>query len=411
MAQNPASTGAERGFLPRLAAHFGRKLPSARYIPELDGLRCLTVALVVLFHTHHLFLDGSESLQAEAALAQNGIHLPNFFIAKGWFGVQIFFVLSGLVAALPYASHFLRGSPKPHLQTYFRRRLLRIAAPYLIVLTFLFLYSGLITGGQSFLNEWDHYGAGLILAHTLFYNGALNPILPVSWTLEIEIQFFLLAPFLCQFLSIPQPWLRRSALLSLIFFSPKLAIFLNELHPSPFWGHSLIGQLCYFSSGLLLADLYTSFWRDSPPRHGLHWDAIGICIWPFAFVLTEWWTAWEWKPLVLMIGFIAILRGHFLRTLLSHPALTTIGALCYTIFLTHMWLLGLLNHFVIQPLFRVVPGQWPLNYLPMMTLLLLTFALCSLLFLVIEKPFNRPARSRPAPDEPPVQPPRNAASA
>jgi peptidoglycan/LPS O-acetylase OafA/YrhL len=44
----------------RILAPFQRRTSSGRYLPEIDGLRCLAVVLVVLFHSHGFFTSGSE---------------------------------------------------------------------------------------------------------------------------------------------------------------------------------------------------------------------------------------------------------------------------------------------------------------------------------------------------------------
>ncbi|WP_346187620.1 acyltransferase [Rubritalea halochordaticola] len=372
----------------RFLSLFGRTTSSGRYVPEIDGLRCLAIVLVVLFHCHYFFLDGSEKMNAADALDNRGLHLINFIIAKGWFGVQIFFVISGMVLALPYASHYLTGSRKPQLKRYFRRRLIRIEAPYLLTLTLFFLYYTLMNGGDYFINNLPHYGAGLIYAHTLFYDGALNPVLTVSWTLEIEVQFYLLAPLLCSLFAIKPAIIRRLCFMALALVSTYFSGWCNALYSSGFWGHSLIGQFSYFIVGLLLADLYISYWQDTTSAYAKIWDAVGLLVWPLAFILIEYSPWIEWKPFALLIGFTAVLRGHYLRKLFSIPWITAIGAMCYTIYLFHSFLFyQLVRPHIIDRLIPITPGEWPFNYLTMFILGGITIAFCSIIFLVVEKPF------------------------
>ena len=51
-------------------------------------------------------------------------------IGFGFAGVDVFFVLSGFLLALPFARHALGAGPRPHLGRYFRRRLLRVFPAY-----------------------------------------------------------------------------------------------------------------------------------------------------------------------------------------------------------------------------------------------------------------------------------------
>ena len=124
----------------RILAPFQRRTSSGRYLPEIDGLRCLAVVLVVLFHSHGFFTSGSEPSTVPELLATDPgtalLHMPHALMGRGWFGVQIFFLISGLVLSLPYAAHYLKGEEKPLVKNYFKRRLIRIEIPYVLALTF-----------------------------------------------------------------------------------------------------------------------------------------------------------------------------------------------------------------------------------------------------------------------------------
>lgn len=372
----------------RLLSTFGRVTSSGRYIPEIDGLRFLAIVLVMLFHSHYFFLDGSEAMNNKDALAENGLHLLNYFVAKGWFGVQIFFVISGMVLALPYAAHYFEGGRKPELKRYFRRRLIRIETPYFITLTFFYLL-GITLYGNPISKELSNYLAGLLYAHTLFYDGALNPVLTVAWTLEVEIQFYLLAPFLCRLLAIQATPNRRIILLGSIFLSTYFSGWMSQLIPSSIWGHSIVGQLSYFLVGILLADLYINEWQNKPLQKLTKvWDIVGCVAWPLCFVVTEYSPWVDWRPIMLLIAFTAVLRGHYLRAVFSLKWVTTIGAMCYTLYLFHSFFFhSILKPHLFDPYICMTPGDWPYNYLIMFLMSALTIPLCGLVFLLVEKPF------------------------
>lgn len=136
-----------------------------------------------------------------------------------------------MVLALPFASHYLQGADRPKVKDYFRRRLIRIEVPYIITLTFFLFYA--VTFQDRLWNEMlPRYFAGLIYSHSLIYDGALNPLLWVSWSLEIEIQFYLLAPLLCTVFKIPNTLLRRGILLLAILFIEPCVDAANAAFPS-----------------------------------------------------------------------------------------------------------------------------------------------------------------------------------
>src|ERR1035438_8597101 len=82
-------------------------------IKELDGLRAIAILLVLGCH-----------YQGFAPLLYG---LPEF----GWFGVDIFFVLSGYLITTILLG--LRDQPKPY-QTFYSRRAIRIFPPYFAAL-------------------------------------------------------------------------------------------------------------------------------------------------------------------------------------------------------------------------------------------------------------------------------------
>lgn len=375
---------------------FTRVTSSGRYIPEVDGLRCLAIVLVVFFHSHHLFRTGNEPVTAaemsEAGWTSALTFLPNFFFAKGWFGVPIFFVISGMVLALPFAAHYLQGTNRPKVRDYFRRRLIRIEIPYIIALTFFLLYA--ITFQDRLWSDMlPRYFAGLIYSHSLIYDGALNPLLWVSWTLEIEIQFYLLAPLLCTVFKIQNALTRRSILFLAIVLIDPLVNAGNSALPSVIWRESILDHLAYFFAGLLLADLYLSpkfkAIRANPAAY--LWDLIGFVAWPTAFLLLELPLTSTAKSFTLIAAFLAmmaVLTGPTFRRVFSNRWISAVGMMCYTIYLFHNFLI----YSILQPfLFSkfVTEGNWPWNLVLIFLMLIGCLILSGLLFLVVEKPFAR----------------------
>jgi peptidoglycan/LPS O-acetylase OafA/YrhL len=78
----------------RLARRLSRRTTSGRYIAEIDGLRFVAIAMVVLFHAQ---LRLNEAFGAQVGPPPAPHNLGDVAIAQGRFGVHLFFVISGFI--------------------------------------------------------------------------------------------------------------------------------------------------------------------------------------------------------------------------------------------------------------------------------------------------------------------------
>ncbi|QQL45358.1 acyltransferase family protein [Sulfuriroseicoccus oceanibius] len=368
----------------QLMARFARVTSSGNYMPEVDGLRFIAIMAVVLFHAHILFFK--EAIPSGITWTP-GWDWLGFAVGQGWFGVQVFFVISGFVLGLPFAAHHLKGRKPVDMKNYYLRRSVRIGVPYIIALT-----SGLIVHCAMNGNPWSdglpHWAAGMLYSHSLFYDGGLNPLLFVSWTLEIEIQFYLLAPFLCSVFKLKSAVVRRLVLLAGVFGIHALVGEGMFYFPSQLWKHSILGQIQFFLIGILLSDLYVSRWSESPSARWW-WDVVGTAAWlwiPFALKIPA---MDRWLPILLLVAFTAVMRGRWLKALLSQPLVATIGGMCYSIYLFHGAALYWVTYNVTIPLFGFEKGDWPFNLLPLAFTVVLTLAACAVAYQLIERPTMR----------------------
>ena len=364
-----------------------RVTSSGKYIPEIDGLRFLAIMPVVLFHVRNSLLVKSG---ASYALPPETDWLAGL-TAHGHYGVQLFFVISGFVLALPFAAHHLKGAPAVKLKSYYLRRLTRLEPPY--VLCLLICFGLFIWLGKGTLQTlFPNLAAGLFYSHSLVY-GTHNPLNLVTWSLEIEIQFYLLVPLLTGLFAIREKWQRRGLL---IFACLVLVIGQSLFFPAE--GRlalSILNFLQYFLIGFLLADVYLSDWQESP-RHQLRWDAVSLIGWP----LLLWLFAWPnltslLLPFMLFWLYYSVFRSRHVRRLLTLPLLTVIGGMCYTIYLIHFQVISFVRQ-LFSPL--KISEHFSVNFLLELPIFLFILAIMSIAFFVsIERPCMRkdwPARLR-----------------
>src|SRR5690606_17688210 len=136
---------------------------------------------------------------------------------EGGIGVDVFFAISGFILALPFAKHHLFATPPVSIKGYFTRRITRLEPPYVISLTILLGVHILILH-ESFREMLPHYLASLFYVHGFVYD-EWSRINPVAWSLEVEVQFYILAPLLAMVFKIPGKVQRRSVIVGIILLS------------------------------------------------------------------------------------------------------------------------------------------------------------------------------------------------
>ena len=168
-------------------------------IIELDGLRGLAVLSVVLAH---YFGEVNHRI---------------FVFDLGWLGVDLFFVLSGFLIGGILIDN--RGSAT-FFSTFYIRRALRIFPIYYLVLILALAFSD-TAGGHSWADP--HFPAVVYATYAQNIMSALSGLDGKSfqplWTLAVEEQFYLLAPFFIYFCP---PRFLSKIIVAMIFAAPAL---------------------------------------------------------------------------------------------------------------------------------------------------------------------------------------------
>jgi peptidoglycan/LPS O-acetylase OafA/YrhL len=220
--------------------------------------------------------------------------------------------------------------------------------------------------------------AGLFYQHTLIF-GEPNVVNGVLWSLEIEVQFYVLAPLLALLFTMPKP-VRRGCMAALIVLSAAMAYGFDDVTRVRL---SIVGQLQFFLVGFLLADWYTTERRaDAQPR--LRWDL--LCIAGFcALGCMDSLALRTLMPAAILLAYLGMLRGGVAIRFFRNPWVVTIGGMCYTIYMYHFTVLVIFGRL----LSRYTTGKGLLAA-PLMQILAiggLTLAFCSIAFVLFERPF------------------------
>jgi peptidoglycan/LPS O-acetylase OafA/YrhL len=360
--------------------HLSRETSSGRFIPEMDGLRFVAIAMVVLFHLNGYLL-------AKSSLHHSGSLLQSDWLAQiafvGFRGVELFFVISGFILGLPFAAHHLKGAARINLRKYYLRRLTRLEPPYFVTVLLLFVLA-LWVQGKTAADLYPHLAASLCYLHNMIY-GSPSSVIGVAWSLEIEIQFYVLVPFLTFLFAIRRRWFRRLFLVATIL--GVLSAQSLFLPPSGTASLSILAYLQFFLIGFLLADVFIADWEEAPQSNP-YWDIAAVVGWPLLFLTLHSDTPAHWLfPFLVFLLYCAAFRGSWSRRIFSNPCITVIGGMCYSIYLIHYEVISAVGRFT-----KGIAEGFPYwAYLLVQLALIGTSILfiCGFYFVLLEKPCMR----------------------
>ncbi len=294
---------------------------STRYFSALDGLRALSAALVVTWHTRDS---------------------PLHFL-QGERGVTVFFVLSGyLITMLALREEEKVGQLS--IKGFFLRRVFRILPLYYVVLAGYALSVYLFDTDKA-----DDFNASL--PYYLLYMSEIPLLLKEisapfnhSWSLGIEEKFYVVWPFVAfavmarSRFRLPFALITGSALLAGGLYWTDFGHPYALLEP---YGHLLIGTALAFA-------LHNPKWFDRLGflrNSAVYWLLGVVCI---AVGLTEARWAFEFLafPTALFVGALVLQPKHAISKVLALRPLAWLGSLSYAVYLIHPAVLGLAERFV-----------------------------------------------------------------
>lgn len=326
-------------------------------IPSLDGLRAVSIGLVLLSH-----LSGAENFP----ITEEVLNIGNV-------GVRVFFIISGFLITTILLNE-VEKSGTVNLAKFFYRRTLRIFPPYyffLFTVGFLSLYG--VFSIQ--LNEW--------LA-AAFYVSNFAPVsnweIGHTWSLAVEEQFYLLMPAILLLLGKRRTFF---VLCLVVVLCPviRLGTFMWYQHTDLRWAlYGFQANADSLALGCLLAFARERLWNNNLYRKLMYSKLFFIL--PVAAIGLNYFVE---RPkiyffviiaavnlcIVLCIDWAVTFYDGFIGKILNARPLVYVGTLSYSIYL---W----------QQLFLKHNSPSPLHSFPINLVLLTVCALAS--YYLIEKP-------------------------
>ncbi|HEY8583052.1 MAG TPA: acyltransferase [Capillimicrobium sp.] len=306
--------------------------PPRSQIDQLDGVRAVAVLAVMAFHVRLLH--------------------------EGYWGVDVFFVLSGMLITGILVGEFDR-SGTVRLGRFYHRRLLRLYPALVAMLVVLSPFGVHLAQFGTWPEWWESVGVALtytgnlaILLEDVQYLGALTPV----WSLAVEMQFYLVWPLALLWL------LRRRvdrraltigtavlalALLSLFWLlqttpNPTLGIAPSYFRPDARFGELLVGCALALALSLRRGERLSPV-ADRALSAGA---ALGLGGFLLGAALHDRWGSMVPVPVVVLSSALLLARlvtsdRAILSRLLRLPPLPQLGRISYAMYLWQVPLLWL----------------------------------------------------------------------
>ncbi|MEJ0081033.1 MAG: acyltransferase [Puia sp.] len=334
----------------------------------IDTLRGLAALYVVIFHIIRI---------PYPILPYPLILHPIFDI--GFTGVTLFFIVSAFTLCLTLDG---RTAESHWIPKFYFRRAARILPLYYVWLATMAVYE---FGPNIIHQKWPLFSFTFFLYN--FQVGLQKGIVPASWTLGVEMIFYLIFPFLFMFANN----LKKASLL----FFPLLIISFIHFHytdavPDYEAGYSLFHQLPVFCLGIMTYWLYKNY------LPGITKAKQTAYVFFAGFFIIYFISAWFRTPLgkfiicPLAVAYSFLLLGLSLmhRNPIVNRVSIFLGLISYSLYLNHPRVIVIL-----KPVYRIIYG-WHIKGFLMLPIcifvtLILLVPLSWLTYLLIEKPGSK----------------------
>lgn len=340
---------------------------SLAYRPEVDGLRCIAVLIVILNH------------------------LNIFGFAGGFVGVDVFFVISGYLITSIILKEIKNGEFS--FSRFYKRRVIRLAPAYFIVvlvtafIAYMFMLPQELHNFSVSVFYSTFFSANFYMWNAVggyFGSGADTTPLLHLWSLAVEEQFYLFWPIVIVFV---YRFFKGVKLFLFIFVILLLALIFSE------WGAVNYRAAAYYLMptrafelimGAMLALIPSAFFLRTPLTLRMILGGIGMGLIFYGSVFFD---SSTWYPGVnalfpcigtfLVIAFVWS-RDPFIGYILSSRIFVGIGKISYPAYLWHWPIIAFLNLQLVE-----------LTAFVSFAVLGLTFSLAYLSYQFVEKPARR----------------------
>ncbi len=281
-----------------------------------------------------------QALRALAVLAVVVCHMNPSWLPGGYLGVDIFFVISGFVI-----TQLLLSAKDVHLGKFWLQRIFRILPAYAVMLAVVAPLAAMVFVPENFSQFSGSWIKSLLFVSNQYfssYGDYFSPLLteqPLlhTWSLAVEMQFYLIYPFLILFL------LRYRALWVLLVvtalgFGYAQWAWMQASTHAPLY-YALLIRAPEFLFGCALSAYANRLNAVYSKRFGLVFTLLGFSMIILSLIFIDERLFSPLSALVVCVGVVLVIAGRVEQGAISafynHRLILLVGILSYSIYLWH----------------------------------------------------------------------------
>ncbi|ANF28065.1 acetyltransferase [Stutzerimonas stutzeri] len=300
-----------------------------------------------------------QGLRAIAVLAVMVYHLDELLLPSGFVGVDVFFVISGFIIT----SLIIQRREGFDWAGFYWSRIKRIAPAYFLMLVVVALFSSVLFLPADYNTFWESLKAASSFSSNTYFADFGSYFAPSvhelpllhTWSLAVEMQFYLLWPVLVCFVPLRflKPTLFLLTLGLLIWSEHRLAE--SDGHALYF---SLLARIPEFMIGALVALSTSQYFIYVKYRSWL--GVVGALLLVISFVFIDVQDFPGARVLLPCLGTALIIAANHgpVSTLLATKSLVWLGGISYSLYLWHWPILAFIRYYTgrydLEPIWTAV---------------------------------------------------------
>ena len=368
------------------------------YIPVLDGVRAVSVLIVVWYHFW----------QQSWLMPIWGDFNVDWIPRNGSILVDMMILLSGFSLFLPHAKEMVYGDKALGAGLFYKKRAARIAPSYFVcIFLVLFCFAIPLNEYATSQDMWKDLIPHMFFTHNLFpastqfskLNGAL-------WTVGVEVQLYLLFPLIAGLFK-KKPLLTYAGMFAIGWIScTYISNNFDTLNQSVYLNHTLT-FFGVFANGMLGAWAYMSMTKNrkrTKAEEALFLLLTIVGLWLFKLAcedrmryenMTKWQVDRRFllSLLFLFILFSIIMSGRYLRWLFGNKVMKFLAGISFNLYICHQFISVRLKEFRIPYWEGDTPPnitgdkKWMWTY--MILCIVVSFAVAIIMTYAVEKPLAK----------------------